>query len=169
MLAAEAFKGCRGVHVGYRDDRLAARSVRRRAEQPFELLPAIGDGIEVGHVGHGAAGGEVRQDNGLVGAREHVCGLGHEMDAAEDDGLGLGASPGGVRELEGVADEVGVLNDFVALIEVAEDDQAFTEFGLGARMRRSSSAFEAWRYSCGSIPCWGDPAGRVSCIEAPGP
>jgi hypothetical protein len=56
----------------------------------------VGDGVEVGHVGHGAAGGEVGEDDGLVGTGEHVGGFGHEVDAAEDDGLGVGAREGGL-------------------------------------------------------------------------
>ena len=120
----------------------AARCVGRAAEDLFKLLPAIGDRIEVGHIGHGAACGEIRQDDGLVGAREHVGGLGHEVHAAEDDGLGLGASPGGVRELEGVADEVRVLDHLVALIEVAQDNETFalappSQRGCGRRVRSS--------------------------------
>ena len=97
----------------------------------MQLLPAVGDGVQVGHVGHRAAGGEVRQDDGLVGAREHVGGLGHEVDAAEDDGFGVGAGFGSLRELERIAYEIGVFYDFVALVEVAEDDEALAEGVLG--------------------------------------
>ena len=60
------------------------------------MLPAVGDGVEVGHVGHGAAGGEVGEDDGLVGTGEDVGGFGHEVDAAEDDGFGVGAGEGGL-------------------------------------------------------------------------
>ena len=90
MLAAEAFEGGGGVHVGDGDDLLAAVGREVGAEDVVELFPAVGDGVEVGHVGHGAAGGEVGEDDGLVGAGEHVGGLGHEVDAAEDDGFGVG-------------------------------------------------------------------------------
>ena len=100
-------------------------------EDVLELFPAVGDGVEVRHVGHGAAGGKVGKDDGLVGAGEHIGGFGHEVDATEDDGLGVGAGEGGVGELEGVADEVGILNDLVALIEVAEDDEFLAERSLG--------------------------------------
>ena len=34
--------------------------------------------------------------------------------------------------MERVTDEVRVPDDFVALIEVAQDGQAFTEFGFGS-------------------------------------
>jgi hypothetical protein len=125
--AAEGFEGGGGVHVGDGDDGLAAVGGGVGAEDFFELLPAVGYGVEVGHVGHGAAGGEVGEDDGLAGAGEDVGGLGHEVDAAEDDGFGVRTGEGGVGELEGVADEVGVLDDFVALIEVAEDDELVAE------------------------------------------
>ncbi len=96
-----------------------------------EVFPGSFDGFQVGHVGHGAAGGEIGEDDGLVRAGEHVRGFGHEVDAAEDDGLGLGAGPGSVGELEAVAEEVGVFHDLVALVEVAEDDDALAERRFG--------------------------------------
>jgi hypothetical protein len=46
------------------------------------------------------------------------------VHAAEDDEFGLGASHGGIRKLEGVTDEVRVLDDLVALIEVTQDNKA---------------------------------------------
>ena len=97
----------------------------------LELLPALLDARLVGHVGHGASGGEVGEDHRLVGPGEQVGGLGHEVHAAEHDGLGIGAGHGGVRELERVAREVGVLDDLVALVEVAEHDDPVAERGLG--------------------------------------
>src|SRR5690606_40487312 len=54
-------------------------------------------------------------------------GLGHEVHAAEDDGLGLGALGRGPGELEGVTDDVGMVDDFVALVEVPEDHDALAE------------------------------------------
>ena len=131
MLAAEGLEGSRRVHVGDGDDGLEAIGGGAGSEEVFEVGPAVGDGLEVGHVGHGAAGGEVGEDDGLVGPGEHVGGLGHEVDAAEDEGLGVGAGAGGLGELEGVADEVRVLGDLVALVEVAEDDDAVAESVLG--------------------------------------
>ena len=102
-------------------------------------------------------------------AREHVGGLGHEVDAAEDDGFGLGASLGGVRELEGVADEVGVLDDFVALIEVAEDDEAVAQ---GVPLRRGCGG-RVRSLRPGGTPAEGSLVGRAGregvCMEAPGP
>ncbi len=114
------------------------------------------------------------------GAREHVGGFSHEVDAAEDDGFGVGASAGGVGELEGVADEVGVLHDLVALVEVAEDDEAVAQRVL----RRADAEIElggggvavlrwkAWlarcvggdtiRHGCARAVAWGLP------VELPG-
>ena len=95
------------------------------AKDFFKLVPAIGYRVQVSHIGHRAACCEIRQHHRLVGAREHVCRLGHEVHAAEDDELRLGASPGSVRELEGVTDEVRILDHLVALIEVAQDNETF--------------------------------------------
>ena len=64
------------------------------------------------------------------GRREQVGGLGHEVHAAEHDRLGVGPAERGVRELERVAHEVGVLDDLVALVEVTEHDDAVAERGL---------------------------------------
>ena len=129
----EALERRRRVHVGDGDDRHPAVGVGRAevAVDLGELLPALLDARLVGHVGHRAARGEVRQDHGLLGRRQQVGGLGHEVHAAEHDGLGIGPGERGVRELERVADEVGVLDDLVALVEVAEHDDAVAEGRLG--------------------------------------
>ena len=132
VLAAEALQGGGAVHVGDRDDWLAAACVGGGAEHIVNFVPGGLDGVQVGHVGHRAAGGEVGEDDGLVGAGEHVGGFGHEVDAAEDDSLRPGTSTRGVSELEAVAEEVGVLHDLVALVEVAEDDDAVAEGVLGS-------------------------------------
>ena len=58
---------------------------------------------------------------------EDVGALGHEVDAAEEDELGVAAAGGLLRELEGVAAEVGELDHLVALVVVAEDDQPLAE------------------------------------------
>ena len=88
-----------------------------------EVFPGGLDRFEVGHVGHAAAGGQVGQiDRDLV-AREDVGGLGHEVDAAEDDraaGLALG---GELAELVAVAAEVGEADHLVLLIVVPQDQE----------------------------------------------
>ncbi len=62
---------------------------------------------------------------------EDVRALGHEVHAAEDDEIG-GVFAGGVLgELQGIAGVVGELDDFIALVVVAEDDEAFAERGFG--------------------------------------
>ena len=112
------------VHVGHRDD-------PGDVGHPAESLPGLLDRLEVGHVGHGAAGVEVREQHLLVVAGEHVGRLGHEVDPTEDHELGvpvLGGQPG---EAEGVAAGVGEAHDLVALIVVAEDQEARAQGGLG--------------------------------------
>ncbi|MCY1222281.1 hypothetical protein D9M72_343690 [compost metagenome] len=131
VLATEALEGGGGVHVGDRDDRNPAVGVRLGAKEFLKLLPALGDGIDVRHVRHGAARGEVRQDDRLVRLRQDVRGLGHEVDSAEDDGLGVGPGERGVGQLKGVAHEVGVFNDLVPLVEVPQDDGLVPEGSFG--------------------------------------
>ena len=128
------------------------------AKDLLELVPAIGDRVQVGHIGHRAARGEIRQDHRLVRHGEHVCRLRHEVHAAEDDDFGLGTSPRGVRELERVADEVGILNDLVALIEVAEDHEAFAE-------RRLSGADAEVQFALGSLTVL---LGKEALLRRPG-
>ena len=81
VLAAEAFDGGGRVDVRHRDRRSVTPSVP-------QFLPADLELIDRGHVGHRAAGGQVRQDHLLVRRAEDVGALGHEVDAAEDDELG---------------------------------------------------------------------------------
>ena len=57
-------------------------------------------------------------------------------------------SAGELAELEAVAGEVGVLDDLVLLVVVAEDDEPLAEGALWARMRRSISSGERPAY-CG--------------------
>ena len=67
---------------------------------------------------------------------EDIGGFGHEVDAAENDELGLGLLASPLGQLEGVAPEVGELDDVLALIVVAEDDAAGPE--ITARFGDSS-------------------------------
>jgi len=67
----------------------------------------------------------------LVSAGEDVGRLGHEVDAAEDDGGRLVVVGGESGELERVTPGVGPLDDFVALVVVPEDEELRSERGLG--------------------------------------
>ena len=101
----------------------------------MDEFPCFDGLVVVGHVGHGAAGREVWEDDfdGVWG--EDVGGFCHEVDAAEDDvgnwGFGLRSffddAGGELCEFEGVAHEVGVLDDGVHLVVVAEDEEGFSE------------------------------------------
>ena len=53
------------------------------------------------------------------------------MDTAEHDRVGIGFGQRRIGQLEGVTDEVGILYDLVALVEVAEDDESVAELCLG--------------------------------------
>ena len=107
----------RGVHVGDGDDPL-------HVDDSGEGVPALLDLLEVGHVGHGAAGVQVGQDDPLVGPGEHVGRLGHEVHAAEDDVGGPVVLGGVAGELEGVAPGIGPADHLVALVVVAEDEKS---------------------------------------------
>ncbi len=124
VAAGEGLDVGGGVHVRDRDGHVGYAGVGQH-------VPALGDLLGGGHVGHRTAGREVRQDDLLGVAGEDVRGLGHEVHAAEDDVLGLGAGGRVARELEGVAGDVGELDHLVALVVVAEDEDAVAERGLG--------------------------------------
>ena len=121
VAAAEGLDAGDGVHVG---DGYDAAVV---AEHVLQVVPGIFHVVHGGHVGHGAAGGDVGENDLLVGRAEDAGGLGHEVDAAEDDVAGLGAGCGLLGEEEGIALEVGVLDDFLALVVVAEDGHVGAE------------------------------------------
>ena len=64
---------------------------------------------------------------------EHVGRLGHEVDAAEDDVVGLWTLLGEHRQAERVAPGVGPAHDLVALVVVAEDEEPVAEGNLRGR------------------------------------
>ena len=116
MFAYEGFDGCGAVHVGDGDDGMAGAGFG-------ELGPAFEGLVEVGHVGHGATGTEVGENDAHGFGGEDVGGLGHEMDAAKYDIFGTDLIGGFAGELEAVAGEVGEIDDGVLLVVMAEDDE----------------------------------------------
>jgi len=113
-LAAKGLDGGGRVHVGQRDDLI-------RKAQALKRFPAGFDLGDFRHVGHGAAGVKVGQDDLLAGVAEHIGALRHEVYAAENNVFGVGFG-GDSRELVAVACEVGETDDFVPLIVVPEQD-----------------------------------------------
>ena len=109
----------------------------RVAELARERVPRLLHVGDVGHVGHRAAGAQVGQDHALVRLRQDVGALGHEVHAAEHDEVRVGRGPA-LRQLVRVAEEVGVLHDLVALVVMAEDDQAPAE----RELRRADARVE---------------------------
>ena len=124
VAADEGLHRRRGVDVGDRDDPIDVDDAGQR-------VPALLDLVGVGHVGHGAAGVEVGEDDPLVGPGEDVGRLGHEVHAAEDDVGGPVALGGVAGQLEGVAPGVGPADDLVPLVVVAEDQEPAGEGVLG--------------------------------------
>ena len=70
-------------------------------------------------IGERAACLEVRDDHDLVRVQD-LRGLGHEVNAAERDHIGLGPG-GGLRELERITDEIGEVLDLGLLVVVRQD------------------------------------------------
>ncbi len=124
VAADERLQRGGAVHVGDRHDALDVDDLG-------EGLPGGLDLVDVGHVGHRAAGVEVGEDDGLVVAGEDVGRLGHEVHAAEDDDVGLGAALGQHGEPVRVAAGIGPADDLVALVVVPEDEQPVAERRLG--------------------------------------
>ena len=122
----EGLQGGRRVHVGDRDHPIDVGD-------PGQGVPRLLHRVDVGHVGHGAAGVQVGQDDLLVVAGEDVGRLGHEVDAAEDDELGLRLVGGDPGQPERVAPGIRPRHHLVALVVVAEDDHPGAEVGLGRR------------------------------------
>ena len=115
MLAHERLECSRGVHVRNWDD---LRDVCGRRKG----LPGFGDFFKIGHIGHRTASIEVGEDHGLMVAGEDVGGLGHEVDATENDVLGLWLLLSEHRESKRVTTSIGPFHDFVSLVVVAEDE-----------------------------------------------
>ena len=134
VFADERFDGGGRIDVGDRDEAGAVLLDRVCPDAHLaKLAPAHVELIRRGHVGHGTSGREIRQDDFLMGSAKNVCALGHEVDAAEDDELRLPAACSGARQLQGIADVVGKLDDLVALIMVSEDHHAVAERLLRGR------------------------------------
>lgn len=119
VFAYEGFDGGGGVHVGDGDEGEVGDGLAGLGDDGVGVL----DVVELGHVGHGASGAEVWEEDLLVVGGEDVGGFGHEVYAAEDDVLGFGEFGGFAGELEGVAGDVGEADDVVLLVVVAEDDE----------------------------------------------
>ncbi len=85
-----------------------------------QVLPAIFDLADFGHVCHGAAGVEIGKDRDLAAMAENVGALRHEVHAAKYDVLAAGGCRL-LRKFVGVATKIGEANDFIALVVVAEN------------------------------------------------
>ena len=92
-----------------------------------QVVPAHLELIGRGHVGHRTTGRQVGEDHLLVRRAEHVGALGHEVHATEDDELGVGMLAHMAGKLERVAGVVGKLDHLVALVVMAQDDEAAAE------------------------------------------
>ena len=126
-LATEGFDGGAGIHVGQRSDAAALIAGHAHADQ---LFPAAFYLADLRHIGHGAAGIEIGQDDLLAIVGQNVRALSHEMDTAENDVFGAGTRRF-LRQFVRVAAKVGKPNDFVALIMVPQHHDASAQFTTG--------------------------------------
>ena len=113
-----------GIDIGDRRDVLV------RIEHLAQFAPSALDLGEIGHVGHGTAGGQVGQNRNLFRTREDIGHFGHEVHAAEHDVFGV-ARRRQARKLERVAGKIGVAENLVALVVMPEDHHPLAEFFLG--------------------------------------
>ena len=159
VAAHERLQCGRGVHVGDRDDPLDVGDSGDR-------LPRLLDRVDVGHVGHRAAGVEVGEDHLLVVAGEDVGRFGHEVDAAEHDVLGRRRCrrPCGTGRSESPR-HVGPAHHLVALVVVAEDHQTRRRAWPWPR-RSDRRARRVWPWC--SARGAGSGAGALCCVTSRG-
>ena len=131
VASAECLQRRGGVHIGDRDNLLTTIGIRLGAADLAELIPAFLHLVDVCHVGHGAAGGQVGQGHTLLGGGEDIGGFSHEVHAAEHDMVGVRAFGGVLGQLEGITHKVGMLDNLITLVEVAEDQQFRAKTLLG--------------------------------------
>ncbi len=124
VAAGEGLDVRGGVHVRDGHDLLGDAGLGQH-------VPALGDLLGGGHVGHRTARREVRQYDLLVVGGQDVRGLRHEVHAAEDDVLGLRTRRRVPGELERVAGHIRELDDLVALVVVPEDEDLLAQLLLG--------------------------------------
>ena len=126
VASDERLQRRRRVHVGDRHDPTGVGHFA-------ECGPCLFDSLDVGHVGHRAAGIQVGEQHLLVGLGEDVGRFGHEVHAAKDDEVGLRAVCRDARQAERVAAHIGPGHDLVTLVVVAQNEQPLTERRLRGR------------------------------------
>ena len=95
-------------------------------------VPGVLDLAQAGHVGHRAAGGEVGEDHLLrVGEVRMSADSAMKWTPQKTMNSASGRAGGVAGELEGVAGDVGELDDLVALVVVAEDEDPLAQRLLG--------------------------------------
>ena len=151
MFSAEGFEARGAVDVGHRGEISGV-------DHFGELAPSRLDLTDCGHIGHRTSGGHVRQHDGdaltaalfeLLGSiGQDVSRLGHEVHTAENDVAAIGAFSSELAQLVRVARQVCMLDDFVLLVMVPEDEQAFAE-GL-LRLRDPLAKFLVAQLAIGS-------------------
>ena len=141
-LADERLNRRRRIDVGHRHDAGDAHLL--------QLFPARLELLRLDHVGHRAAGGQVRQDDLLMRRGQDVRAFRHEVHAAEHDVVGVRPLRHLTGKTERVAGVVGELDHFVALIVMTENDELVAERRASRGNAGSISASDRPRYFSGS-------------------
>jgi len=123
VASAESLEVGSRVHVGDGNCRAAADAA--------DVGPAGFDIVDRGHIRHGTARRQIGKNHLLLRPAQDIGALGHKVDAAEQDVFRFVARRGQLAQLERVAPKVGILDDFVTLVVVAEDDESRTQLALG--------------------------------------
>ncbi len=119
MTSSECLNCSRGVHVGDRHSLFADARCH-------EVIPAVFNLVNDGHVSHGASSSEIWEDYLLVIGGQDVGTFSHEVHTAEDDVFGVGARCCFTGQLEAVSGDVCEVNDLIALVVVAKHECAVT-------------------------------------------
>ena len=125
MFAAEGFEDRGRIHVDRRHDRLLHR------HYPTERIPALFHLFNRRHIRHGTTGRHVGKNDRLIGPAQHIGGFRHEVHAAEHHIGPIGTLFSDLGKNQGVATKIGMLNDFIALIIMAENHDLLAERSFG--------------------------------------
>ncbi len=143
VTPAEGFEISGGIHVRDGNDASQLAAIWPgdgiKYARALKRGPAFFNFGNICHIGHRTARCRIRQNHGLLGAAEDVGAFGHEVNAAEDNIIGFWVRGSKLRQLERVAASIGIFDDLVALIVMAQNQQSLAQ--LCARLGDAAVQF----------------------------
>ena len=121
MLATKRLEDRRRIHIHRRHHGLVGR------DHTSQGFPTLIDLLNGGHIGHGTTRSHIGQNHGLLGAAENIRCLGHEMHATKHNVGPLRTFSRELGQQQRVSTKVGMLNDFITLVVMAEDHHALAK------------------------------------------